>query len=231
MNGVLFERFTQLLDKEQPEPSRKIYVIIDEFPTLCGDSRCPGVRTMFLRLRSRGAIPLIADQGESTLKPIYEGDTTALLGQCTNLIFLRQPDYESAQSAANALGRERGYEKKGSHSFGGGGTSFSQNVFQYDRTIVPEGDLLTLPLASPEHGIEGWAYSAHDRERKPRNLKIPPGVVTAMPKTRHDLFPEYIEREEDTQRLRPLTDAERDTLLSDRPSSLDISALMQLLGS
>lgn len=89
MNGVLFLRFTQLLDKEQRHPRRKIFVVIDEFPTLCGENRCPGAKDMFLRLRSRGAIPLITDQGITTLKPIYEGDTTAILGQCSNVIYLR----------------------------------------------------------------------------------------------------------------------------------------------
>ena len=40
MNGVVFLRLMQLLDKEQQHPERKVFVVIDEFPTLAGDKPC-----------------------------------------------------------------------------------------------------------------------------------------------------------------------------------------------
>ena len=87
MNGVFFYRLMQLLDKEQADPKRKVYIIIDEFPTLAGDNPCPGIKDMFLRLRSRGVCLLIAYQGYTTLKGVYGEDTTGIIGQCSNVIY------------------------------------------------------------------------------------------------------------------------------------------------
>ena len=215
MNGVLFLRFTQLLDKEQKHPRRKIFVVIDEFPTLCGDDPCPGVKNMFLRLRGRGAVPLITDQGITTLKSIYGQNTTAILGQCSNKIYLRQPDIESAEDAAKDLGIERGYEKKSSISYGGEYATISQNKHWYDRTIISASELLGLSLASEERGIEGAAKSALNNEKKPCwRFTIRPEVVDRIPPT-YDDFIKYDERGPETQRLRQLTPEERDLLTRD----------------
>jgi type IV secretory pathway TraG/TraD family ATPase VirD4 len=216
MNGVLFLRFTQLLEKEQKDPRRKIFVVIDEFPTLCGDDRCPGVKNMFLRLRSRGAVPLITDQGLTTLKPIYEGDTTAILGQCSNVLILRQPDIESAEDAAKTLGVERGYEKKASLSYGGEYATVSMNQHWYDRPIVSPSVLQDLFMASKKRGIEGWAKSALYEEKKPWPVTIEPEVVDKIPPTDSNIL-EYDERKPGTQRLRQLEDDEREALLGDAP--------------
>lgn len=211
INGVIFLRLTQLLDNEQKDPRRKVFVVIDEFPTLCGDNRCPGVKTMFLRLRSRGAVPLVTDQGYMTLKPLYGEDTAAILGQCTNVIALTQPDDESAQHAARTLGTERGYEKKAGTSFGGEYASININPHWFDRPIVDPSTLRNLFTASEETGIEGWARSALKRDKKPWSFRIDPGEVDLIPETHPD-FIEYDERGPETQRLRPLTDEEREAL-------------------
>jgi hypothetical protein len=215
MNGVLFQRFTQLLDKEQNDPRRKIFVVIDEFPALCGENRCPGVKTMFLRLRDRGAVPLITDQGLTTLKPIYGDDTTALLGQCSNVIYLKQPDSESAEDASKKLGTERGYEKKSSVSYGGEYASITMSPQWYDRPIFSASDLMDLPKASRRNGVEGIAKSDLDENKGPRRFKLSPDEVDRIPPTRKDIHEEYEEREKETQRLRSLDDAERKSLLRD----------------
>ena len=108
MNGILFLRLMQLLDKQQQDPRRKVFIVIDEFPTLAGDNPCPGMKDMFLRLASRGVCILITYQGHTTIKGIYGDDTSGIIGQCSNVIYLRQPDPESAEYASKDLGLERG---------------------------------------------------------------------------------------------------------------------------
>jgi hypothetical protein len=70
LDGVIFQRFTQLLSQEQQSPRRKIFVVIDEFPTLWDNYPCPDIDEMLLRLASRGVVPLFTDvlqkKGSST---------------------------------------------------------------------------------------------------------------------------------------------------------------------
>lgn len=213
MNAVLFHRFTQLLDKEQHKESRKIFVVVDEFPTLAGDDPCPGAKDMFLRLASRGAIPLVTDQGISTLRPIYRDNTTGIIGQCSNVIILRQPDVESAEEAARTLGTERGEEERPTVGYGGKHMSFSVSQQPYDRTIHHESELRGLRLASPSRGIEGFARSAMSEERRPWPFTVKPATVSQLP-SRHEAIEEYIELGTETQRLRRLDPDERRKLES-----------------
>lgn len=205
INGVLFLRLTQLLDKEEEHAKRRVFVVIDEFPSLCGNDRCPGVKTMFLRLRSRGAVPLITDQGLTTLSPIYEKDTTAILGQCTNVIYLCQPDVESADYASKDLGIERGFETSTNVNYGGEYASISTSKHYYERPYVSATELMKLKPASARDGIEGWAKSPHYAEPKPWHFHIPPGLVDQIPGQPKQT---YRELKSVSQRLNPLTDEE-----------------------
>lgn len=92
VNGMLFMRLVQLLDKEQADPRRKVFVVIDEFPTLAGDNPCPNIVDMFLRLRSRGVVVLITYQAAESIERIY-GRLAALeiLNQCQNVITDLEP--------------------------------------------------------------------------------------------------------------------------------------------
>jgi type IV secretory pathway TraG/TraD family ATPase VirD4 len=211
MNGVLLLRFSQLLDKEQQDPRRKIFVVIDEFPSLCGNERCPGIKDMFLRLRSRGAVPLITDQGLTTLKPIYGEDTTAIVGQCTNVVYLRQGDSDSAEYAASDLGHERGYETKRNYNFGGEYGSISKNQVWFDRPIFSPTDIRELSLASPARGIEGYAKSALGEDKRPWQFTVSPDIVDRIPSQHKDIA-EYLERDAESQRLRQLTAREKQAL-------------------
>jgi hypothetical protein len=213
MNGVLFWRLMQLIDKLQADKARKIFLCIDEFPTLAGDNRCPGVKDMFLRFRSRGVIILITDQGKTTLDSIYEKDATGITGQVSNTIYLRQPDPDSARYAADDLGHERGYEMKSSFSYGGEYVSVSRSPHWYDRPIYSPTDLLNLKPASHLTGIEGIAKSAHAPGKRPWSFVVPPEVVDRIPKTDPRIV-EYDEWGPGAQRLRPLTDAERHVLMN-----------------
>lgn len=225
MNGVIFLRLTELLDAEQYDPRRKVFVVIDEFPTLAGDKPCPGITDMFLRLRSRGVTVLMTYQSQTTLKRIYGEAATENLGQCTNVIYLKQSDVESAEYAAKDLGHERGYERVGGVGFSGSmsgdqqssGWSINQNRTWYDRPIHSHTELLNhLRKASKDDGIEGRAKSSEAGDR-PWPFKVPPHLVDAMPQ-RHPDIQEYEKRGGETQRLLKLTDEERDALTRDVPN-------------
>ena len=92
MNSMLFMRIQQLLDAKQKHPRRKIFIIIDEFPTLAGDRPCEKIVNAFLRLRNRGAVILIAYQLKESIERVY-GDKTAreLLEVCQNRIENLEP--------------------------------------------------------------------------------------------------------------------------------------------
>jgi len=216
MNGVLFLRLTQLLDKEQQDPRRKVFVVIDEFPTLAGDKPCPGITDMFLRLRSRGVTVLVTYQSHASLKRIYGEAASENIGQCTNVIYLRQADKDSAQYAAEDLGREWGKEMQENVSFGTGRGGVNYHVNQgkqwFDRQIYPATELLNfLSPASKEKGIEGRAKSPEGGQI-PWKFVYPPQFIDQIPRP-HPEIEEYEEREAWTQRLSPLTDGERRALL------------------
>lgn len=212
MNGVLFFRLMQLLDKEQQDPRRKVYVIIDEFPTLAGDNPCPGIKDMFLRLRSRGVCLLITYQGYTTLKTIYGEDTKGIIGQCSSFVYLRQPDPESADYASQDLGFERGREQVTSHSMG---EQFSTTRAKewFDRPKYSATELLNLPTASPARGVSGYGKSAEHTSTEAWPISYHPDLIRENlpkpPDTFRNEFPEYDEWPEHTQRLRPLSDAEK----------------------
>lgn len=224
MNGTVMLRLTQLLDGEQYHPRRKVFVVIDEFPTLAGDRPCPGITDMFLRLRSRGVTVLITYQAHTTLKRVYGETATENLGQCTNVIYLRQADVESAEYAAKDLGHERGYERVSSVSYGGGRSGnvmsenwgIQQNKQWYDRPIYSPTELLNhLRPAAAEWGIEGRAKSPEEGNL-PWAFRYPPGLIDRMPKT-HPQIPEYVRRDGKSQRLEPLRPEEREALTNSRP--------------
>lgn len=213
MNGVFFLRLMQLLDKEQQDPRRKVYVIIDEFPTLAGDHPCPGIKDMFLRLRSRGVCLLITYQGFTTLKSIYGEDTKGIIGQCSSFIYLRQPDPESASYASEDLGAVRGREEVESPSFGTGGQhTVSLNKEWFDRPKYSPTDLLNLPTASPDRvrgGLKGYGKSGVHESLEAYPVDFHPDRITKnIPRTLKDIR-EYEEWDEPLQRLRALTEAEK----------------------
>ena len=237
MNGVLFLRLTQLLDKEQQHPRRKVFVVIDEFPTLAGDKPCPGITDMFLRLRSRGVTVLITYQAHTTLKRIYGETATENIGQCTNVIYLRQADVESAEYAAKDLGHERGYERRSSAQVGGGRSgdqqsenwSISQNWHWYDRPIHSPTELLNgLRPASEATGVEGRAKSP-EVGHLPWPFQYPPELIDRLPRT-HPQIPEYVERDDASQRLTPLAKEERDTLFNRDADEAEAEAWDRYLG-
>jgi hypothetical protein len=249
MNGVLFLRLTQLLDQLQTLRERKVFIVIDEFPTLAGDRPCPGITDMFLRLRDRGVTVLITYQAHTSLKRIYGENVTEIIGQCTNVIYLTQADVESAQYASDDLGHERGYEavRSGSHSshvsdgISSSNSSFGMSMVWYDRPIHSATELKNgLRPASRKRGVEGRAKSP-EFGKDPWPFRYSPEEIDCIPR-RDTEFEEYQRRDPEvgskvesaeafkaylklmrkTQRLKPLTTDEKAALLRstpDRPES------------
>ena len=147
------------------------------------------------------------------------------------MIHLKQPDVESANYAADDLGRERGYEKTRSTSFGGGMSqqaptaswNIQQNQQWYDRPIYAPTELLNhLRQASRATGVEGRAKSPLAGSR-PWGFRYPPELIDRIPK-RHPDIAEYVERSERTQRLTPLSDEERNALLGRTADEAEVDA-------
>ena len=102
---------------------------------------------MFLRLRSRGVTVLITYQAHTALRRIYGETATEGLGQCTNVIYLRQADVESAEYAAKDLGHERGYEVLKNVGFSGANNAGAQ---------IARGRLLLLLNSDVLPDRRGW---------------------------------------------------------------------------
>jgi hypothetical protein len=225
MNAVLFLRLTELLDAEQQDSRRKVFIVIDEFQTLADEKPCPGMTDMFLRLRSRGVVVLITYQAQTSLRRVYGDTVTELLGQCSNVIYLQQGDLESAEYAAKDLGHDRGYETLRGISLGGVGSyggrspemphaswTVQKNQHWKDRPIHSPTELMNgLPPANRANGVEGRAKSPLIGP-KPWPFRYPPDLIEGIP-GRHPDIPEYVRRSVGTEILSPLTEEERNALL------------------
>lgn len=211
LNATLFVRLIELLDAEQQDNARKVFVVIDEFPTLAGDDPCPGIMDMFLRLRSRGVVILITYQAITTLKRVYGEHVTESLGQCTNVIYLKQPDLESAEYAAKDLGNERGYETVTGTTHQGSEWNVTENQVWKDRPLHSPTDLMNkLRPARPTHGIEGVAKST-ECGAKPWPVAIPAKYISQIPATDKQIR-EYDELDARWQILDGLSEFEKEIL-------------------
>ncbi len=235
MNGVLFLRLMELLDQLQKDDARRVVVAIDEFPMLAGDKPCPGIEKMLLLLRSRGISVLFTYQAHVSLKRIYGAEMAdEIVGQTSNVIYLKQGDVTSAAYAAEDLGHAWGYETIKSSGISGGMSgdvpnsswNIQQNPQWYDRPIHPATELMNhLRPADPAWGVEGRAKCAAVGG-KPFPFAYAPAEIAAIPKTSRDFedykrrdpelgedFKAYVELMRRTQRLQPLTPEEREALL------------------
>lgn len=92
MNSMLFKRLVQLMDSMEPDPQRKVFLVIDEFPTLAGQKPCENIVNAFERLRSRGAVILITYQLYESLVRVYGAtDAAAIVKMCQSSVYDLQP--------------------------------------------------------------------------------------------------------------------------------------------
>lgn len=228
MNGVLFLRLMQLLDSEQFDKRRKVFIVIDEFPTLAGDTPCPGIHDMFLRLRSRGVVLLITYQAHTTLKRVYGEHVSEIVGQCNNVIHLSQADIESAEYAAKDLGM---FQKKQSSQTIGNETTFTSSHQKYEEYYFHPTSLMDIPPENPSDGVQGRARVKSPRAKELRwKFTYTPREIDAIPK-RDPAIPEYMSRDPElghnfdayvelikrTQRIAELAPWEREALLKPGP--------------
>jgi hypothetical protein len=212
INEIIFQRMAEILEGMQPKEGRKIFIVIDEFPTLAGDKRCAGITDMFLRLRKIGVTLLITYQSVITLKRIYGEAYNENIGVCTNAIYLKQPDMDSARLAADDLGLESGYENLDSTSVNSGTgekptNNFGTNTSRFDdRPNWTASKLQGLPPASKEQGINGVAKSSAC-EPNFWAFNYPGTFIDKIPETNTEIK-QYIKRTSETQRLRKLEEKE-----------------------
>lgn len=208
MNSVVFGRLMELLDSQQPHPYRKVFIVIDEFHQLAGELPCQKIARLFLLLRSRGATGLLTYQALTTLKKIYGDSISDVLGQCGNVIHLKQSDNPSAEYAANELGKAWMTRNKTTPSISSGRMNITRHIEDYYDFYFDPTQLLYLPEATPAGGVSGVAKSTH-HDSKPWAFNYPGPVIDKIPKTDKDRFPEYLERPEEDQMPEPLTKEER----------------------
>lgn len=243
MNGIIFLRLMELLDRLQQDAARRVFIVIDEFPMLAGDKPCPGIEKMLLLLRSRGVSLLFTYQAHASLKRIYgEEMADEIVGEVANVIYLKQGDVNSAEYAAKDLGVERGYDETTSVGISGGmsgdvansGWTIQKQKHYYDRTKRSATELKDhLRPSSEKWGLEGFGKSPAVGD-DPYFFTYEPAEIAAIPKTSGDFkdyerrdpdlgedesgdprktFRRYIEHMRKTQRLEKLLDEERDQLL------------------
>lgn len=217
LNAIVMRRLMELMTQLQKDPQRKIFVVIDEFPSLGGDAPCPGIVEMLLELRSRGVTFLIAYQTPASLERIYGPKGAAeITGMCSNVVYLKQGEDAAGEQAAKDLGSERVYEKTPSTSSfsssrdGNGRMTHGHNVsgghHYHDRTIFSPTELTHLPLADEGNGIVGRGrspqalmpkkpgYDYHDQCRPGWEFCYKPDVIDAIPKGENPEL-EYIPRD------------------------------------
>jgi type IV secretory pathway TraG/TraD family ATPase VirD4 len=243
MNGIIFLRLMELLDRLQQDAARRVFIVIDEFPMLAGDKPCPGIEKMLLLLRSRGVSLLFTYQAHASLKRIYgEEMADEIVGEVANVIYLKQGDVNSAGYAARDLGCERGFDETTTVGVSGGmsgavpnsGWSIQKQKHPYDRPIHSATELMNgLRPSDEEWGLEGFAKSAAVGA-EPYYFTYEPAEIAAIPKTSPDFkdyerrdpdlgedeggdpvksFRRYIEHMRKTQRVERLLDEEKDQLL------------------
>ena len=208
MNGVILGRLMELLDQQQEDPNRKVFVVIDEFHQLSGKLPCPKIEKLFLLMRSRGATGLLTYQALTTLKTIYGEGITDALGQCGHVIHLKQADNPSAEYAATELGKAWMTRGRMSPSVSEGRLHSSRHEEHYYDYYFDPTKLMYLPEASATKGVNGVAKSTcHDT--KPWAFHYPPSVIDGIPKTDKQKHPLYLQWGNDAQEIEPLTRDER----------------------
>ena len=180
MNGMLFWRLIQLLDAEQYDRRRKVFMVLDEFPVLAGDEPCPGVHDLFTRLRNRGVTVLITYQAHATLKRIYGEATANIVGLCQSVIYTRQGDVDSAEYASKDLGYEWKKAPPSITHNPQGGASISQQS-QYLPIFAPTELRGSLAGSSGTRAVWGGHVGGGSMRRAPakeetRRSERPPEV-------------------------------------------------------
>lgn len=109
MNAMLLRRIGQILmsKPEDPARKRKIYIVVDEFPSL---GYIEGLDTMCRELRSRGVVFCFVWQSWANVKAVWKERADTIQGVLQNFMMLSSADLTDAKHCAELIGKERGYE-------------------------------------------------------------------------------------------------------------------------
>jgi hypothetical protein len=156
-NAMVLMQICQILMKRQPEDVRnsKVYIVIDEFPSL---GNIPGGFVKAVReLRSRNVVFVITWQNWADIVHNWKDEAESLEGCLQNFIILGSASPQDAEHAEKLLGKIRGTEAERSTSATSGtsesrtdgssdttGSSFSQT-----RVAGTSGDSWNRPYVPP----------------------------------------------------------------------------------
>ena len=126
MNAMLLQRMGQILKEfpEDPNRERKVYIVIDEFPSLgCIED----FDSMCRELRSRGVSIIAIWQSWANIVDVWKQKADTLQGALQNWLILGSADITDAKHSAELIGKARGFEAQHSSS-SSKGTSKQQTV-------------------------------------------------------------------------------------------------------
>jgi type IV secretory pathway TraG/TraD family ATPase VirD4 len=175
--------FANSLMSLDPNPSRRIWMVLDELPTL---QRLPYLMDAFAESRKFGGCLVAGMQSMAQLRKIYGNNAAEELSSlCNTRIFFREPSFEMAAWVSKELGQSETEEVREGISYGESamrsGVSLSKQL--QNRQIVSASDILSLenlaayvrvpgrfPIAKiiiPYRERNGIAHSFQRKERVP----------------------------------------------------------------
>ena len=118
------------------EPDRRIWVILDELPTL---HQVPSLQPGLTESRQFGGCFVLGVQVASALRDLYgRNGVETISGLCGTRVMLAAPDRDTAQWSADSLGRSEVEE----------GFSYGANTIRDGVSLTPRRELRALALAS-----------------------------------------------------------------------------------
>jgi len=172
LNMLLFTQLFNQLLAQGDSATRRTHVVLDGLPLAAGDGRpLPGLKDICERGAGRGVVLAVTFQSYAEMKALYKHDADAILGMLQNQIFLRAPDGPTAQYASEAFRkRHRWNDVSGEY---------------HASDVIPYGEFLQLPPASPKDGITGYYLSPRAALRGPQKFHLPGHWIAAnLPKGR-----------------------------------------------
>lgn len=157
----------------EPNPSRRIWLIVDELPLL---GRIASIEEFLTNGRKFGGAAVLGIQAISQLRQAYGRDGAATLLSClSSQVVLRQPDGETAELMSKALGDKEIQRVNQSHGKTDHGRSENAAEQVATARAVMASELQRLP------DLAGYLSLAGDRPIAKIKLDIPPTPAATNP--------------------------------------------------
>lgn len=163
INQVIFKRVSELILDQDKDEQRKTWIVLDEFVRI---GKLNGVVELATEGRDKGAAIILGFQDINGARAIYGKEVTAeILGQCSNVAFLRIQSPETADYASDFFKKEfREVESRSLQIKGGTEGIVKDGTINYKdelREHVLPGDFLRLKPANMATGIHGFRFSPY----------------------------------------------------------------------